>query len=120
MAETTNNYILLELYNKVNAKNEVIRNDDRSWQISYEKDENCFFCKNLSNDNVTKMKNVETFIRIWIRHTETLLQDKYNNERAAVILIVQGKYVSGYQCHMHFKIPENTCCLYSNTLKDII
>ncbi|KAI9341877.1 hypothetical protein BD770DRAFT_414775 [Pilaira anomala] len=120
MAENTSNYILLELYIEYNANRDIIRDDDKSWQISYEKDENCFFCKNLSDNNVTKMNDVENFIRIWIRHTELMLRDKYSGQKAVVMLIVQGKCLSGYKCHMHSKIPENICHHFPNTLKDII
>ncbi|KAI9362277.1 hypothetical protein BD770DRAFT_408085 [Pilaira anomala] len=116
------NYILLENIKRADIT-EVrysLRHDKRSWYISYNKDENSFFCRNLLTNKGVIMKNVESFIQVWIDNMNIRIKNKREDEVAKISLFVRGKYFSGYKCTFDHEISKNTGNFFADTLKDII
>lgn len=94
--------------------------DENSWIISYKKDENCYFCEKKSNNKITKMENVENFIRIWNYDMyNTIHNGRYQGE-AKIYIYVENEYYSGYICNETSKISVDIIQKYVCLLKDII
>lgn len=112
-------YIKLCYYKEIDyTENKYEIDNKRSWDIFYIREENCYTCKNKFDNKITKMIDVENFIRIW-NH------DMYNitrniNDNMKIGIYIEDKCFSGYKCDRNSKIPVEAIKIYINLLKDII
>lgn len=114
-----NNYIELLYYKAKNhLENEYEIDNKQSWIISYIKKENCYKCENKYDNTISKMTNVENFIRIW--NYNMYNKPQYDNDDAEIKIYVQYEYYSGYKCNRNNKIPIETIKMFTGLLKDII
>lgn len=95
--------------------------DKKSWFIYYEKDKNYYLCKNKHDNKITKMINVENFIKIWNYDVYNMIRKNLNN-KAKISIYIENKYFSGYICdnYNYSKIPIDIIRNYTYLLKDII
>lgn len=98
-----------------------------SWIISYNKNQNCFICENKSNNKITKMKNVENFVRIWNHYMHKAIKGlpgseyAHNNQPEAFIeIFIENDYYSGYTISVATPVPVELIQKYIYLLKDII
>lgn len=119
MIKNTKDYIILERKDKDEFGDQFNQDNRHSWKISFNKNKGYFFCKNLSTKNVTKMKNIKNFIRVWIRYSENKSKNNINH-KALIRLFVQKEFVSQYTCSFKDEIPKYAVSSFVSLLKNII
>ncbi|GAA5809287.1 hypothetical protein MFLAVUS_002693 [Mucor flavus] len=99
----------------------------RIWIISYNKNQDLFICENKSNSKITKMKNVENFVKVWSYDIHQAIktlpprEDSRNSRPEAYIeLFIENDYFAGYTISDDASVPEELIQKYIFLLKDII
>lgn len=120
MDSTKDTYITLGYYdNAYNSKASALKRVDRdSWQITYQKEKNCYLCKELSEGDFLIMKSIEDFIAIWIHE---MMAKQYEPSRIQINLCIKNKYYS--ECannHSCAKPIMEIAKKYANLLKVIV
>lgn len=113
--------IKLTSYERVyDGENKIEVDNENSWIISYKKDENCYLCERISNNKITKMENVEKFIRVWNQDMNIKIYSRDYRKEAKISIFIENEYYSGYICSRTSKIPVDIIPKYICILKDII
>ncbi|KAI9362276.1 hypothetical protein BD770DRAFT_408084 [Pilaira anomala] len=94
MGQKETGYILLEFFKKTDTVS--VRNNERTWYIMYNNDEECFLCENLSNGKVVNVLDVEALIRVWLDNANFCIND--TQEEARICFFIGGKYYAGFAC----------------------
>lgn len=100
---------------------ELVLDNTKSWYITYEKDENCFACQNLSTCQITVMKSVENFLKIWIKDVIHTLSNVHMRRKIKISLYIQDQLLSEYSItRLSSEIQYVDIASYVSTLKDVI
>lgn len=92
---------------------------EETWYLSYNRDGDYFTCDNGDNNKITKLKNVQSFIRIQCVHKKGLPYVTWNEE-GSVSLYIGNKCLSRYLVSKNALMPSNIIQEYIDTLKDVI
>lgn len=118
MSQPSQNYISLSYFKKATVSEVEKQMNEYSWRIVFNTGQGCFHCQNISTKKVTRVKNVEDFIDVWIDLMRSEMDNLY---RAEISLFVQDVYYSGYTCLYNSEIiPKDTAFKFSSILKNIL
>lgn len=106
------------LRSNVESKCEIANTN--SWIISFKKDEKHFMCENKSSNKITKMKNVENFIRIWTCDIYNAKNSVRLIHEGSIDIYMENQKYSGYTCNSSSPVSADTIQRYVYLLKDII
>ncbi|ORZ11466.1 hypothetical protein BCR42DRAFT_421179 [Absidia repens] len=111
--------LIFKKYNSSERECEI--DDSKSFIISYKKDVNCYLCKKKSTGKVTKMANVENFIRIWNYNMSNEISEQRWGE-SYISVYIEKEFFSGYEhsCASGPRIPVDIIQKYICLLKDIV
>lgn len=97
------------------------------WIISYNKNQDLFICENNSNSKITKMKNVENFIKVWSHDVHQAIRILHVKDwsspcthKAYIKLFIENNYFSGYTITKNASVIGELIQKYVFLLKDII